>query len=241
MIPRHLPRKKKNGMTEYVIKTGKAQRLDKTKYAQLKESGEIDSIGTVPISWIGVPLFINSESIGALVIQSYNSSLEYNEKDLEWLSTIINLVATAIERKTYLTKILEEEKKYKAITNSTKDAIITVDEKTRIIILWNRAAEKLFGYTEAEVLGKSTFELIIPERFKEESRKRFKDVISIGKDFEGTFNIIAKKKDGTEFEVELSISLTEIGNNWFSTGIWRDVSKKKEIRNSSDNRKRKDY
>lgn len=232
------PRARKKNFTEYVIKTGKPLRLNKERYTNLIETGEIDAVGTLPISWIGVPLFVKFKSIGALVLQSYDASSVYSDKDLEWLSSISNLIATAIERNIYETKILENEAKFKAITNSTKDAIISVDDKTRII-LWNKAAEKLFGFTEEEALGKSTFDLVIPERLREVSEQKFKNVTGIGKDFKGIFNLVAKNKDGAEFEVELSISLTEIGNNWYSTGIWRDLSEKHKLENSSEKEKNK--
>lgn len=233
-----LPRLRKNGSTEYVMQTGEPIILTQNIYKELIDDGIIDSIGALPVSWIGVPLFMENKSTGVLVIQSYDKDLEYSEKDLAWLNSIIKLVAAAIERKIYENRILENQKKFKAITNSTKDAIITVDEKSNIV-LWNKAAEELFGYTEKEALGKSTFDLIIPDRFREQSEKRFQNISSIGKDFKGTFDIIAYKKDGSEFEVELSISITEIGNNWFNTGIWRDLSSCRTLRNSSEDEKEK--
>jgi len=232
------PRARKKGSTEYVINSGKASLLNKKSYSKLIKENEIEAIGTTPNSWIGVPLFINSVSTGVLVVQSYSEDLIYTEKDRNWLISIANLVATAIGKKNTEEIIKENEEKFKAITNSTKDAIITLDENLNTI-LWNRAAKTLFGYTESEALNKSIFSLIISKKSVQEAKAIFEKVTSIGKDFKGTFEILTKTKDNKEFTAELSVSSTEINKNWYITGIWRNLSHKNNLESATEYEKDK--
>jgi len=218
MDPKPEPRDTKKGMTEYVINSGRAIRITPEKFRTLVREQKIDPIGTPPLSWLGVPLFIESEPAGALVLQSYEENLQYTDVDLNWLFSIASLVSTAIERRNAELKIKENEEKFKSVTNSTNDAITTITEE-REIILWNKAAEKLWGYTEEEVLGKEINLLITPDRFLGEATERAEKISSLGKDFKGTFEIITKKKDGSEFETELSVSQTEINDVWYTTGV----------------------
>jgi len=143
------------------------------------------------------------------------------------LRSITSNISKTFQRKNIEKSLLESEKKFKAITNSTKDAIITINEDKKVIF-WNKAAELLFGYSEYEVLYKPIHSLLLPERFEKEAKDRFDKVTGIGKDFKGKFELIAKRKDETEFQAELSVSLTQIKNDWHITGIWRDISNKVE-------------
>ena len=68
------------------------------------------------------------------------------------------------ERNATETSPVESEKKFYAITNFTKDGIILIDNKGKTVYL-NPAAEKLFGYTKKEVIGKNLHRLLAPKNF----------------------------------------------------------------------------
>lgn len=113
------------------------------------------------------------------------------------------------------------------LVRSSNDAITGTDIN-REITLWNPAAEKLYGYTEEEVLGQS-IDLIVPKERKKEVLKMFKDLAN-GK-LVSDFATKRMRKDGTIFDVAITIS--PIKNDFgqvigFST-ITRDITEHKKI------------
>jgi GAF domain-containing protein len=86
------------GFSGHVLRTGRPLLLTKEIMAQLLESGEIQKVGTVCASWMGVPLKTPSGTIGIMVVQHYEDENAYDQKNLELLSTVGDQIALAIER-----------------------------------------------------------------------------------------------------------------------------------------------
>lgn len=118
---------------------------------------------------------------------------------------------------------------FQIITESLPDAIILIDCDGRVIY-WNPASESLFGYSKEEVLGNALYQLIIPLRFHEEYTRSFNIFRSTvtGGFFKKTFDLIALRKDGREFPVEVSLSPIRIQGVWHAIGIVRDITERKE-------------
>ena len=89
-----------------------------------------------------------------------------------------------------------------AIVESSDDAIISKDLKG-VIKSWNKGAERIFGYTEEEVLGKSVTILIPPDRFDEEPA--ILKQISMGQSVEH-YETIRRRKDGTLINISITVS-----------------------------------
>jgi PAS domain S-box-containing protein len=93
--------------TAYVFNTGRPALMTAALFNQLVEAGEVESVGTPPASWLGIPIMTPSEVIGVLVVQHYEDSAAYSPRDLEFLTSVGAQIALAIERKqneTALTK-----------------------------------------------------------------------------------------------------------------------------------------
>ncbi len=116
----------------------------------------------------------------------------------------------------------------KSITETAFDAIISINSNG-IILSWNKAAEKIFGYSSSEMISKSLNQ-VVPDQYKEGgvlSIRKLKGSIKgniVGKLVE----ITALRKDGTEFPIELSLSSWVNKNEKFYTGIIRDISLRKK-------------
>ena len=132
------------------------------------------------------------------------------------------------ERKKAEQKLLEREARYRAVTYSANDAIITTDN-TGNITGWNRGAETIFGYTEVEVNGQS-LALLMPERYREQHFIGMKRVLSDGVSHinDKTVELAGLRKDGSEFPLELSLAKWEAAGGWFVTGIIRDITERKQ-------------
>ena len=111
------------------------------------------------------------------------------------------------------------------ILDTADDAIISIDEK-QTITLFNRGAERIFGYTAAEVLGSNLKKLLPPKsaHTHEELVRQFgaSDVQSRRMGERGT--VAGRRKDGSEFPAEVSISKASASEGLTYTAILRDIS-----------------
>ncbi len=130
-----------------------------------------------------------------------------------------------IEKRTRELRTSEES--YRSIAESANDAIITANSNG-IIVAWNRSAERIFGYTEAEVSGQSV-SLLVPPEYSNRHIDGFARVQAggephiIGKIVE----LKGQHKDGSEFPLELSLAQWEATAGKFYSGIIRDITERK--------------
>src|SRR4029453_3355887 len=112
-----------------------------------------------------------------------------------------------------------------AIVQSSDDAIISKD-LDGIIMSWNAGAERIFGYTEAETIGRSIRIIIPPDRQHEEDEVLRR--VRAG-DYVEHFQTVRRRKDGTEIDISLSISpiKSRTGEVIGASKIARDISERK--------------
>ena len=122
----------------------------------------------------------------------------------------------------------ESEEKFRAITDTAPDAVILVDNEGKVLF-WNVAAERIFGYTSGEAVGKSIHALIIPPRFQEEHLQGFRNFGTTGRGplIGKTVEVPALRKDGTELPIELSLTAVMLNGRWCATSIARDITERK--------------
>lgn len=87
------------GMTEYVLRTGKAILADEEVSESLHQRGEVVSSGTESVCWLGVPLVCEEKTVGVLAVQSYSQDNHYSVRDQELLTFVSYHIANALERK----------------------------------------------------------------------------------------------------------------------------------------------
>jgi signal transduction histidine kinase len=92
-------RKLRRGLTEYIVRSGKALLVDQAKLDALVAAGEVVPIGTLSFGWLGVPLLMNNRVAGALVVQSYAEGVGYTQRDEELLSFVSLHIANALQRR----------------------------------------------------------------------------------------------------------------------------------------------
>ena len=126
-------------------------------------------------------------------------------------------------------ELLHLSRRYENILNEAVDGIITIDQRGHIMS-FNPAAERIFGYSEAEVLGKNV-NILMPSPEREQHDRYIqnyletgtKHIIGIGRE------VIGLCQDGTEVPLDLAVSESvEKGEKLF-TGIVRDISARKEV------------
>ena len=119
------PRSFGNGLTEYVIRKGKAELISREMDEELAAKGETELVGTQSEIWLGVPLKIKGNTIGVLAVQDYEDQNTYNEKHKEILEAISHPISMAIERKRVE---LEREKLIEKLSelNESKDKLFSL-------------------------------------------------------------------------------------------------------------------
>jgi PAS domain S-box-containing protein len=119
------------------------------------------------------------------------------------------------------------EHSYRELLESAPDAILQVDERG-IITIANRSAETIFGYTRAELLGHSV-EMLVPmgnRTHHAEHRRSFVDA-GVSRPMGQGLELSARRKDGSEFAVEISLSPVRTDAGTFVTAVIRDVTERK--------------
>lgn len=121
------------------------------------------------------------------------------------------------------------EKRLKAITESAQDAILIMSPDG-VIAFWNQSAERIFGYADTEALGRDLHDLLAPERFQDAAHlavPRFA-ATGRGKAVGRMVELSARRKDGSEFPVELSLSAFQLESQWHALGLLRDITRRRE-------------
>ncbi|WP_342305415.1 PAS domain S-box protein [Methanolobus sp. ZRKC5] len=135
------------------------------------------------------------------------------------------------KRKDAEEKLLRSEEKFSKIATSANDAIIVVNNESKVIF-WNGAATKIFGYSEDEVLGKAVHSLIAPEKYRNAYSNGFIKFTESdsGRVIGNTLELEGKRKDGTEFPIELSLSSMQLSDGtWNASAIIRDITERKRL------------
>ena len=124
--------------------------------------------------------------------------------------------------------LLESEKRMRAITDSAHDGIIMIG-RDGLVTYWNPAAERILGYASVEAMGKNLVGLIAPSQFHESFSEAFRMFRPSNDQAAGkSFDLKARRKDGAEISVQLSLSSVQLSSGCYTVGILRDVTRQKE-------------
>jgi PAS domain S-box-containing protein len=125
----------------------------------------------------------------------------------------------------YREELKSAEEKLSAIIEIADDAIISLDRHFRIVI-FNHGAQKIFGYTAEEAIGKS-LDMLIPRSLRaihEKHMDEFSSIPNNARRMADRHEILGLRKDGIEFHAEASISNILLHDELLFTVILRDVS-----------------
>jgi PAS domain S-box-containing protein len=123
---------------------------------------------------------------------------------------------------------LKAESRFRELLEAAPDAIIEVESDGKIILI-NAAAEEIFGYAREELLGQAV-ELLIPEKGRSNhySHRAGYWANPVTRPMGFGMTLLARRKDGSEFPVEISLSPVQTDDGFRVTAIIRDVSAKKK-------------
>lgn len=141
---------------------------------------------------------------------------------------IARALSEAVEHRQAEEALRTSEAKFRAISESALDAVIMIDASENIV-LWNSTAEKMFGYSGEEAIGRNVHAILAPGRYRQEAAKGFSRFCGSGKgSIIGSIREIeAMRKDGSEMPAELSISPIKLEDQWWAVAFVRDITERK--------------
>ena len=175
------------------------------------------------VTTLGMPQPQNSST--ALGAGEGVQTVQAGQGEFEYLTSVVTRTAELLTKQSEVLR--ESEMKFRSVAQSANDVIVLADQRGDIIA-WNTGAERIFGYREAEVLGKP-FTMLMPERYQhahEQGLERMREggeAKILGK----TLELAGHRKSGQEFPLELSLSGWKTGEGTFYTGIIRDITERK--------------
>jgi PAS domain S-box-containing protein len=171
------------------------------------------------------PLVIEGKTVGMLGLANKHGG--FTESDSVMASAFGELAAVALINSRTMGELRSSEERLRTVVETATDAIITID-KIGNIVSCNHSAENIFGCISDELVGKP-LTLLMPERFREFHQRGINHLLSgggptiIGR----TIEMVALKKNGNEFPIELSIAKWKTVEGAFFTGIVRDITLRK--------------
>ncbi|PPD48457.1 MAG: sensor domain-containing diguanylate cyclase [Methylotenera sp.] len=150
--------------------------------------------------------------------------------------TMLLISALQSERNLALKTIQKHDKKLRAVIDGAFDAILTIDT-AGLLVEFNPAAERIFGYKKDEVIGKLMSELIIPARYRTVHHAGHQQYVMSGVKhiFNQRIELVAMRADGSEFPIELTLTALKDADLSLVTGFVRDISEQKKARQEIEN------
>jgi two-component system cell cycle sensor histidine kinase/response regulator CckA len=217
------PQSLEKSCTAYVFRTCRPMLITQEDFEQLEKQGKVASIGTPAPEWLGVPLRTPSKTIGVLVLQQYEEKKTYTQHDIEFLTSIGNQIAQAIERKQAEESLL----KLRKAINTSGDAIFLTDINGTFTFI-NPTFTAIYGYTADDLIGKFTPRILKGGVLKAEYYKLFWETLTTKREIRA--EITNKRKDGTHVLIETLVNpiLDEEENIIGYLAIQRDITERKK-------------
>jgi len=190
-------------------------------------NGEI-ATGCGMSSSFAIPITVNGEI--RTVFEFLSAKLTLPDPELiQTLGSISSQLSHLVERKRAEEALRKSEMRKAAILRSALDCIITFDLDGQITE-FNPAAERAFGYTQQEALGREMASLIIPESLRDTHRRGLAlyNATNAGPSQGRRMELTAMRADGVEFPVEVAISRIIIDGKPMFTAYMRDITERKD-------------
>jgi PAS domain S-box-containing protein len=178
----------------------------------------------------GIMVAIPGQPMPCGVIGVYTrQQREFSPDDVNLLRTVANIVGAAMKVRRSEQALSDAATRVRTIVTTMVDGIITIDERG-IMDSVNPSAERLFGYTASELIGKNV-SLLMPEPYRREHDRYIENylrtgvakIVGIGRE------VVGRRKDGTVFPMELAVSEMAVGGKRMFTGVVRDVTDRRRL------------
>ena len=183
------------------------------------------SLLIVPMQLTGLEV---NQDVGFIGLDNVRSPRVWSQEEINLVRRVGALIAIAQAKYEAELALRDSEARFAGILDNADEAIISIDE-TQHITLFNQGAEKIFGYSQAEVLGQP-LDILLPLRFIEDHHQHIKNFtqtsLSARKMSERN-TVFGRRRNGEEFPIEASISKLQLGKKRIYTAFVRDITERK--------------
>lgn len=217
-----LPQRVGHSCTAYVFRKGTPMLIPQSEFDRLVVEGEVELVGAPSPAWLGVPLKTPTATIGVLVIQHYENENAYDQRDLEFMSSVGGHIALAIERRRSEEALRKNEEMFRKLFSHNPLPTWVVDRETLQFLEVNEAAVQVYGYS-VEEFKKMTILDFRPE----EEKTKFLDYLEQSSG-DGLYHGHWKhrKKDGKFIQVETTVHELEYSSKRVRLVVAQDVSER---------------
>jgi diguanylate cyclase (GGDEF)-like protein/PAS domain S-box-containing protein len=175
-----------------------------------------------------VPIIVSGAYWGHLVADDCRSERLWSSAEIDALRTLAEIIGLLMYREQVRFSLRQSEERFRAVSETAQDAIIMINGHGRIVY-WNRAAESILGYTREEAVGLGVHEIMAWESDRARADKELRKFAETGEGriLEGVRELTARRKDGGEVPVELSVSAIRLHSEWHAVAFMRDISERK--------------
>jgi PAS domain S-box-containing protein len=209
------------GIVGNVVKSGAAERIEDTT----RDPRGVHIPGTEETAegekLMVAPLLVQERAIGALAVWRDPQDELFSQADLDFLVGLAQQATIAIENARLFAEVEGQKRYSESIVQSSPVAIVTAG-RDGSVLSWNPAAERLFGYTQAEAQGRHLDDLVSPPGLRQESTS-FTDQTTAG---DGIHAVTQRRRqDGSLVDVEvLSVPVDIAGQDGGFIAIYHDIT-----------------
>jgi PAS domain S-box-containing protein len=159
---------------------------------------------------LDVPLRQDDQTVGVLCLEHVGAKRFWTHDEQNFALSVANLVAAATadeERRAALRQLAESESRARLVVDTAPDAFVGIDS-AGLIVAWNTQAQRTFGWSRDEVLGRQIADTIIPPAYRSAHLQGMRRFFETGEApvVDQRLELTALHRDGNEFPVELAVT-----------------------------------
>jgi PAS domain S-box-containing protein len=182
---------------------------------------------------LDVPLRHDNTTVGVLCAEHVGGARSWSVDEQNFAISVANLIVVAItedERNAAVERLADSEARARLIVDSAHDAFIGIDSAGKIAA-WNVQAERTFGWSRDEAIGRNLAETIVPPAFRDAHNNGMRRFHKTGEApvVNQRLELSALHRSGREFPVELTISSPmKMDGGFFFGAFLRDITERRE-------------
>src|SRR4051812_9183005 len=152
-----------------------------------------------------------------------------DEHLLDTMASLGRQIGQYIDRARASAAVAASEARTRAILEAALECIVTMDDRG-CVVEFNPAAERTFGYSRDDIVGREMAELIVPPRLRDLHRQGLQRYLDTGNPvvLNRRIEITGMRSDGSEFPIELAITRIPLPGSPIFTGYLRDITERKQ-------------
>jgi PAS domain S-box-containing protein len=235
------PRRIDTGLTGAVIRSGQALLVDDVLMARKRRVGEGPEVtfeglehlrhvesGRQAAIWVGVPLKVEDQVLGAMAVQDYHNPRAYGEAEKQVLTYVATQIAVAIQRKQSEQALRDSEQKFRALFEATSQGVMLHDIDRFLEV--NPAAVKLMGYSSADqIVGRHPKDTSPPTQpdGRESAAAAQGHIAECMERGTARFDWVSRTASGGEIPLEVILTRITTGGRQIIQAVINDISERK--------------